>query len=177
MIYDNITHSQFNEIKNLVEKYITNMYNGKQYGDFYYGRDDHYFITNTKDGIQFNSHLIKLIKLIKEDEIFSRAFNIKLFYHISDEVVKNIGDIDGKRYYSNVTEEDMIYYNKCENKMLSVKEKANNYKDEKNINKQIKYMEKYNKYQKNLIKWVKKHPVKWYNKKDEEDQYIRMKTF
>ena len=70
-----MSKSEFKKLEGQVEKYITKMYNdGKP---FRYGKDDHYYLKNTKDGVEFNTHLFALSKLIKEDEIFKNAFNFK----------------------------------------------------------------------------------------------------
>lgn len=82
------------------------------------------------------------------------------------------GNIDGKKYYSDVNKQDKKLYKQIHKKMEEYGEKI---KNEKDIDKSIEYYKKYNKYQKKLLNWLKKHPVKWYNKKDEEYNIIKMK--
>jgi hypothetical protein len=70
-----MSKSEFKKLEGQVEKYITKMYN--EGNPFLYGKVNHYYLKNTKDGVEFNTHLFALSKLIKEDEIFKNAFNFK----------------------------------------------------------------------------------------------------
>tara|TARA_R100000231_G_C5322149_1_gene163765 strand:- start:565 stop:1755 length:1191 start_codon:yes stop_codon:yes gene_type:complete len=90
---------------------------------------------------------------------------------VNQEAVKNIGDIDGKRYYSNVDFIDMAQYDELEEKKSYYREKIDkmretgeNYTEDK----YIKYTKKYCKYLKYINEWVEKHPVKWYNEDDKK---------
>tara|TARA_R100000654_G_scaffold15909_2_gene33726 strand:+ start:663 stop:944 length:282 start_codon:yes stop_codon:yes gene_type:complete len=83
----------------------------------------------------------------------------------------NYGDIDGERYFSNVNKEERKIYNNLKSKYEHYQLKMSEHKGE------LKYYKKCNKWSDKLLAWMKEHPVKWYNKEDEERNEYRNKAF
>jgi len=103
------------------------------------------------------------------DELTSEECEEEKNIVVNQEAINNLGDIDGKRYYSNVDYIDMEQLNELEEKKTYYREKVDKMRDdEKNydLDKYIKYTKKYTKYLNLISEFGTKHPVKWYDENE-----------
>jgi hypothetical protein len=168
--------TQFNS-KEELDEYTNNLSDGV---DEYLAKQDEYIQENEYQEIddKIDEYIMNLedytpINELPQpvDELTSEECEEEKNIVVNEEAIKNLGDIDGKRYYSNVDYIDMAQYEELEEKKSYYRKKADKMRDnEKNYDsdKYIKYNRKYTKYINLLSEWITRHPVKWYNEDEKE---------